>query len=377
VQHGQDRPIAWPTTQNRPGFPIGIAARNATTYVASPHDSLFRRTFADPANAAAMFQCALPEALAAAIDWQTLTQLSNTLTDEELRKHFLDDLFTVRLREHDLWLVLQPEHKSRADRGLVLQHLHYSLHFWLKWAGEHPRADGLPPILPVLFHHGGEPWDGPTSLRDHFDLAGLAKVRADDPVLADLIAAHSVALRASVLDLARHDEEWLRSAPFPPLAKLTVLCLGFVRFQVPAEGLATLERWRDLLASLQGAPWGQLGFAGLESYLLHVTELTPEQLHTMFRRSLGTHDEFVSTAERLRREGQQAGEAIGKELGKEQGRELGFTQHAAETLRRLLQRRFGELPTTVQQRIAAATVAELDQWTDRLLDATTIADVFA
>lgn len=328
-----------------------------------------------------MFRCALPEALAAAIDWQSLTQLPNTLTDDELRKHLADDLFTVRLRDHDLWLVLQPEHKSRADRGLVLQHLRYSLHYWLKWVSEHPRADGLPPILPVLFHHGAEPWDGPTSLCEHFDLAGLATVRAHDPLLADLIAAHSVALRTSVIDLARHDEEWLRTTPFPDLAKLTVLCLGFVRFQGPAEGLATLERWRELIASLRRAPWGQLGFAGLESYLLHITDLTPEQLHTMFQRSIGPHDEFVSTAERLRREGQELGKEIGKDLGKELGKEIGLAegrmQHAAETLLRLLRRRFGELPPTVPPKLAGATIADLDRWTDRVLDASALADVFA
>ena len=95
--------------------------------MASHHDSLFHRTFADPANAEAMFRCALPSALTAAIEWSTLTELSSKITDYELRKHFPDHLFSVRLRDHDVLLFLMPEHKSGYDRDLVLQELRYSL----------------------------------------------------------------------------------------------------------------------------------------------------------------------------------------------------------------------------------------------------------
>ncbi|HEU4420271.1 MAG TPA: Rpn family recombination-promoting nuclease/putative transposase, partial [Planctomycetota bacterium] len=166
--------------------------------------------------------------------------------------------------------------KSGYDRSLVLQELRYSLNIWAKWADEHPEDDGLPPIIPVLFHHGSQPWRGPTSLRGHFDLGGLAAVRTKDPELATVIEASGVSLMSSVLDLATHDEDWLRSSPFPDLAKLVVLCMRFVRFQDPADGIATLERWHDLIAAVHRAPARQRGFAGVESYLLEITDLTPE-----------------------------------------------------------------------------------------------------
>ncbi|HZN38667.1 MAG TPA: Rpn family recombination-promoting nuclease/putative transposase [Planctomycetota bacterium] len=157
--------------------------------MASHHDSLFHRTFADPANAEAMFRCALPPALTAAIEWSTLTELTSKITDDELRNHFPDHLFSVRLRDLDVLLFLLPEHKSGEYRGLVVQELRYSLNIWAKWADEHPDDDGLPPIIPVLFHHGNQPWRGPTTLRGHFDLGGLAAVRTEDPELAAIIVS--------------------------------------------------------------------------------------------------------------------------------------------------------------------------------------------
>jgi predicted transposase YdaD len=324
--------------------------------VASHHDSLFHRTLADPVNAEAMFRCALPAALIAAIEWSTLTELTSKITDDELRNHFPDHPFSVRLRDHDLQLFLLPEHKSGEYRGLLLQELRYSLNIWAKWADEHPEDDGLPPIIPVLFHHGNQPWRGPTSLRGHFDVGGLAAVRTKDPELAAIIEESGVSLMTSVLDLATHDEDWLRSSPFPDLAKLVLLCMRFVRFQDPAEGIDTLERWHDLIAAVHRAPTRQSGFAGVESYLLEITDLTPEQLRRVVQRAIGTGDELMSTAERLRKEGR--------------------NQHAIETVLRLLARRFGDLPETIVQRVNAATLAELDRWTDRILDARTLDDVF-
>ncbi len=69
----------------------------------------------------------------------------------------------------------------------------------------------------------------------------------------------------------------------------------------------------------------------------------------------------MSTAERLRNEGKVLGKAEGK----------------ADTLRRLLARRFGQVPEAIARRIEAGALEDLDRWTDRILDAASIDDVFA
>jgi hypothetical protein len=64
-----------------------------------------------------------------------------------------------------------------------------------------------------------------------------------------------------------------------------------------------------------------------------------------------------------------AGEAKGKALGRAEGR--------AEMLLRLLQKRFGAVPAATRKRVLAAAIADLDRWAERILDAATLAEVFA
>jgi len=48
----------------------------------------------------------------------------------------------------------------------------------------------------------------------------------------------------------------------------------------------------------------------------------------------------------------------------------------AKTLLRLLQRRFGEVRGEVAERIRTADITQLDDWSERILDAKTLEDVF-
>ena len=68
----------------------------------------------------------------------------------------------------------------------------------------------------------------------------------------------------------------------------------------------------------------------------------------------------MGTAERLRNEGYARGKAEGK----------------AQTLIRLVRRRFGPASEQVIARIEGARAAELDQWIDRVLDARSLAELF-
>ncbi|MBK1646796.1 hypothetical protein CKO25_19570 [Thiocapsa imhoffii] len=66
-------------------------------------------------------------------------------------------------------------------------------------------------------------------------------------------------------------------------------------------------------------------------------------------------------------EGKVEGEAEGEAKGKAKGK--------ASTLKRQLTRRFGPVPTWAEQRIDAATVAQLDSWLDGIFDAANVEDL--
>lgn len=325
--------------------------------MATPHDDIFHRTFANRTNGPALFRLALPPKLVAAIDWRTLTARPCRFTDARLKKRFADHLYSVRLRHYDLTLMLLPEHKSRRDSGYVLQQLDYVVTVLQFCAENTPAWKGLPPVIPVLFHNGDKPWRTPSSLRHHFDRAGLRAVREKDPDLAAIIESLSVSMPSSVVDMAPLDEDWLRAVPLPNMVKLVLLCMRVLRFEDPAEVAATLERWRDLLVAVDKAPMGRGKLGGLERYLVQLDKLGYDQLLDIVQRTTGSGDKLMSIAERLRKEG----EALGR----------------LTTLLRLLQRRFGELPKSIVRRVQAAKIAELERWTDRVLDAKTLQAVFA
>jgi hypothetical protein len=67
---------------------------------------------------------------------------------------------------------------------------------------------------------------------------------------------------------------------------------------------------------------------------------------------------------------------IGWEQGLIEGKLEGKLEGQAAVLSRLLLRRFGALDEATQARLSHATLEQLGQWADNILDATTMADVF-
>ncbi|MBF0158679.1 MAG: DUF4351 domain-containing protein, partial [Magnetococcales bacterium] len=66
----------------------------------------------------------------------------------------------------------------------------------------------------------------------------------------------------------------------------------------------------------------------------------------------------------------------GLEQGLERGLEQGLVQGRAAILLRQMHRRFDPLPTWVEERITTATTDELDLWSDRILDARSLEELF-
>ena len=77
------------------------------------------------------------------------------------------------------------------------------------------------------------------------------------------------------------------------------------------------------------------------------------------------YDDFVRTS-------RQSGFQAGHEAGFQDGHKAG----ERAVLHRQLARRFGDLPQDARQRLEEATSSQLERWSDRVLHATALADVF-
>src|SRR3954462_7533220 len=100
-------------------------------------------------------------------------------------------------------------------------------------------------------------------------------------------------------------------------------------------------------------------------YILEVNEpVEPEELQGLLERDLGPEakDAIMTAGQRLIEQGRQQ--------GVEQGRQQGIQQGVQGVLLRLLRQRFGNaVNAQVEQRIATASLEQVEGWTERVLSA--------
>lgn len=108
----------------------------------------------------------------------------------------------------------------------------------------------------------------------------------------------------------------------------------------------------------------------------------PEELEQMLWFKIEAIEEnnkmqYVTSVERMAiARGLEKGMEQGLEQGIEKGREVGILEGERKTLRRQLLRRFKVIPDWAEDRILHGADAELEQWLDNMLDATTVESVF-
>jgi len=311
--------------------------------VATPHDDAFRFTFGHCRLALPWFRSVLPRRLVRAIAWSTLRRAPEVLQGETLRLRFADLVFHAERRaaKGPLWLLA--EHKSSHDREVVDQLLRYVVH--LRARSPRPGFAGPVPVVPVLLHHGERPFSIPRRTGDPFE-------------------GCTPRLRFFVDDLVTTSEAAIRARRLPPFATLSLLAKKSLAGLDERDAIAAFDRWADLLRAADhddGEPTGADAIRALGYYALQVADVTARDLHETFERILQRpEDTIMSTAEKLRREGMEKGRVEGR----------------VEALVRQLAKRFGAVPDAISARLRNGTPAELDLWTDRVLDARSLAEVF-
>jgi hypothetical protein len=350
-----DAPVAGP----RRGFPGEITRRRATWGVPSPHDALFRRMFADPAHAGPLLRALLPPPLVAAIAWHELVPAPGSRVDENQREEHRDLLFQTRLAGRPALLYLLLEHKSRPDRWTALQVLAYQVGIWRDARLRRPRPKHLPFVVPVVVHCGPRRWTATTNLWSLFDVHGLAPDLAAE--LQRLVPVFAVAPH----DFATRSAAEVRAMTLSLHGLWTIACLQFLATAGANERAfeRTLREWADVGRRLMQEPTGQGARQAIQSYILKITRLSRPRLGAVIEAQLGTETmkKFVSTYDRAILEGRAQGEAKGR----------------TNSLLRLITRRFGAPTDDVVARVRAASPAELDRWTDRILDAGSIDELLA
>lgn len=354
------------------------------------HDSLFRHVFGNPANLAAWVRAAWPR-LAGQWDWDSLHECAGHFLGPDLRRHEADLLFVLAHRQSNAWIALLVEHRSGPMRRVVLQVLRYVHQILARWSARFPDRK-LQEVVGIVVHQGHAPTRSPATLAR---LRGTLCIRGHrSQRLACRVIRHAV---------RGHTPRALLHGPLPAAVRCAFLCMQLSPSMPPDELEATLLKWQGVLREAT-APSGQgADIEVIQSYILRVTEMAPDRLARLLTRILGPEAErtLMSTYDRLLAEGEARGIAKGEARGIAKGEARGIAKGEArgiakgealgiakgeahgevrgrvQVLHRILRKRFGAKADRYLRRMERASIATLDRWALRILDAKTIADVFA
>ena len=320
---------------------------------ATPHDALFRALVSNPARAGALLSEYLPREIVDLLDPDTPPEaVEGSFVDADAAKTQCDALFRVRLRTgHDARIYALLEHKSTPDATAPLQILKYMVNIWQREIESGTARDRLPPIIPLVFFHGGGRWTAARSVVEMIDAP---------EELAPLLRDFAYLLH----DLG--EIEPLRLSRMPEV-RAGLLALRVVHFDdIPSEFL-------DLMTG--GTLAGSEFERHLMRYIVEWMNLTPPVLEASLRRT--KPDRWEALMGTVAEAWIEQGRAEGIEKGLADGRAEGRAEGQAGLLLRQLELRFGAVPEAARERIRGASVSELEVWAEAVLGAASLDEVLA
>ncbi|MEM7152101.1 MAG: Rpn family recombination-promoting nuclease/putative transposase [Myxococcota bacterium] len=299
-----------------------------------PHDLFLKEILSKPEHAAGVLRVAMAPQLGAQIDWPTLRLINGSYVDAELKASFSDLVFDVKVRgAGDALVYCLWENQTTEDAMMPLR-MHSYCNNALRQYRERPDVprDRLPYVIPVLLYTGGR-W---TKARRLSELC--------TPPVVDG-GAH-VELRMEVLELGPRQLDRFEQA--------RAVCDVVSRAALVAVSRSLSGRERgDRLGRLFIELRSERGPEALRPFWTYIGRAYRQELETiMSMMKPEVEAEAIDFLDELRMEGE------------------------ARVLLRLLQLKFGELPSAAQARVHGAGLEQLDRWVERVLTAKTLEEVF-
>jgi predicted transposase/invertase (TIGR01784 family) len=346
----------------------------------SAHDALFKAVFSQPEHARGALRSVVPAVIAEALDWSSLVASPSSFIDQTLGARHADLLFTVAWRDGGEALVyLLFEHQSTSDDRMAFRLLRYLVRIWERWLADHPRAERLPVIVPVVLYHGDEAWSAPLAFDALFDIPAAVR-----PALAP----HLVQFTYLLDDLSEIPDDQLRArAMMTALGRLVEICFKHARTRADLPEI--LAGWADVLREVIRAPDGLEALVLVMRYILLVNDhVEPATLQAFLERVAGPDikDTIMTAGERLIQQGEERGFQKGEALGIQKGVELGIQKGEARGIQkgeralllRMLRTRFrSDVSAETEQRVANASSEQIALWAERVLSAATLAELLA
>jgi hypothetical protein len=320
------------------------------------HDALYHRFFSDPAIVAQLLREFVAGPWLDGLDLDGLERLNTKFHADTGERRAGDLVWRIpRQSGGDAYVMLLLEFQSTPDPWMAVRLLVYAGLLWQHLIREKRLLpDGrLPPILPVVLYNGDAGWRSALNVRD---LIGLPE---DSPMWQ-----WQPGLRYHLID-----EGAFSAAELEGRDGLPALLFRLENASDPDQlvGLAdSVLAWLARHPGFQAARRVFVEMLGAAMAPLGPGVRLPEEL-------MEVRNMLATRAEQWKQQWLLEGEQRGEQLGEQRGRQLG----AADLLLRQLERRFGVLPGWAKDRVLAADIVMLEEWSLRLLDAASLEEVLA
>jgi len=315
------------------------------------HDTAYRLLFSHPEMIRDLLLGFVPEDWVHQLDMGTLEKVSGNYVTDDLRSRSDDVIWRVRWGQDWVYVYILLEFQSTEDRFMAVRMLTYTGLLWqdLIRTGQLATDNTLPPILPLVLYNGEPRWRAPVELRELINPA------------AESLHSHLPSLRYLLIDEGAFSEQQLA-----PLKNLVAALFRLENSRKPEDIQEVLGLLVDWLKSPE-----QDGLRrNLTEWVRRV--ILPRRLppDTKLPAMQDIQEVHAMLAERVQQWYEEQ-----RLKGLEDGRKEGIAIEARKILLRQLTRRFGPVPEKINARIQTASIEQLEDWADRILDAPTMEEV--
>ena len=303
--------------------------------LAQGHDLLFKLLLEQPGVAGALLRERLSPALVARMRAGEPELMPAEFASVKLRRSQADRLFRIRLLGGEAaYVYCLIEHKSAPDPDVGLQLLGYLAEL-LRRLSEKPEHSGkLPLVVPLVVYHGAARWKGPWRFSDEVECE-------------EELCAEGLDFPIRVLDVGH--------VPAPELSALPHLRGGLLllRYSVRYPKYEPVETLARMLEDLRGMSDSFLEAVGRYMYF-QFEEARREELRAAVLKAMPEKEE------------QMVSRAVQETLA----------EGEARVILRQIERRFGPVSEELRERLGGASLEELEVWSERVLDAKRLEDIF-
>ena len=327
--------------------------------ITSPHDRVFRASLKNIQVAREYFEKYLPPEILKVVNLDVLIPCPEIYVNKYLKLSESDMVYKTEIAGETGYICLAGEHQSQGEIFLPLRVLEYNVCIWQFDRKQRPNAKKLPLIINVVFYTGKGPYPYSTDFKDLLD-APRELVEAFWTKPFTLVEAQNLP-----------DEELL-------CQKWAGLFMYFMKHIHAKDLLPHLASVLPLMKAIDEKN-GVEYLEAVSHYALAAGEISDAKkfVETLQNElSQVTGEKIMTGLEQLIEIGKREGMQQGVQQGMQQGFQRGTLEGERALLKRLLTRRFGEVPSQCFERIENADADSLLKWSDNIIDAKAPEDIF-